>query len=445
MNHKKNGVAGMSDKKTEEKLSVVEKVNRYINNKSKRWKIVVGVISIIALILFAAGTFAFPFIKFSSKYNTLMICIWSIMSILFFGIVTLLFILDKWNNKNEVEKLKKDKFIYIYSHGLTVVVFAITLLLSFLNNSFNCKFNILNILFFSAIGFFIIGFIISSFINDKKKFFKVTGKSIILLFAVFCILSGFYQIEPANEIEKTTRIARMILIVGGFSIVIVMACLTISNWISDVAKKNKSFNTLFAITLFVGCIILSTIIILNLPYDEKVIGNIVAVFAGVVGGVLTLVGVLMEIRHQEKVRKEEKLERDIENKNQRIREITPIMGVYNVFQEGDKVKSFNYYVDSSYVISNFLFVACVKNTDKIGFLVEGIEVNNKLYQNVNNDEYIDKNTMFAIKLYSDKYFVIDSCYLLVKDIDLNKHRYKIEFNNKGNFLRAISIREVPND
>lgn len=420
----------MSDKKTKEKLSIAEKINGYINNKSKCWKIAVGIISTIVLILFAAGTFTLPFIKFSSRYNKLMICIWLLLCVLFFGIVTFLFMLDRCNNKNEVEKLKKDKFIYIYSHGLLVVIFAITLLLSFLNNSFNCKFNILNILFFSAIGFFIIGFIISSFINDKKKFFKNTLKSILLLFAVFCILSGYYQIEPANEIEKSTRIARVILIVGGFSIVIVMACLTISNWISDVTKKNKSLNALFAIALFVGCIILSTILILNLPYDEKVIGNIVTVFAGVVGGVLTLVGVLMEIRHQERVRKEDKLE-----------EYKPWFTAYTDWVGEDiktnTVKCYmfsrneneNLYIHENHAINKLSKSGVLyeiphiifKNTDQSNFIIKKITINGcESYQKNNIIRKSDDFYLYNLLIIDDDGSIPE---VLIHTVDILKNKY----------------------
>ena len=222
-------------------------------------------------------------------------------------------------------------------------------------------------------------------------------------------------------------------------------------------RNNKKLNSLIAILLFVFGILLLTIIILNLPYNENIIGNIVTIFAGVVGGALTLIGVLMEIKHQEKVRKEEKLEKD----NEKKMEYKPLFTIVNYLttSRGNNLRNFVIKHDKCYNYSSLkeyklndnerfyrVNAILLQNSDNSNFilksiLIDGVKINNKEKVLINkNDNIVIRN--FEYILSSNENF--PQICMEVEDVLGNDYYYKIVLDREEDNLIAIDAIEVKN-
>lgn len=274
-----------------------------------------------------------------------------------------------------------------------------------------------------------------NFINDNNK--NTVYHMLLKQFILFVLIDLFYM---AFIIESLV----WKFIFGGILLVYIYYHLAYA-FVINIKFEDKILKFIikygFVQDLLI-CIALTIYLIYVIP-NETIQNIVLNVISAVYGGLFTLCGVMFEIRNQEKIRKIEKLEQEKEKKEQRIREITPFIGTYTYFKEGIDIKYLEYWYGVKNLYYNF--VGNFKNSDKVPFLIDGIEIDGEFYRNVYNEEYIEKGKHFSIKIYIDDNLKINKCYLLIKDIDLNNHKYKIKFNDEGNFLRAVSIREVTND
>ncbi len=433
----------MLDKKTEDKKDkAVEYWNLFnIKEDKSKWLMLTSILYMIISIASLGISLVFPFIRFKSSIRIGMIIMWCLSIALFwFNAVRMDIITRKYNEKKQKE-YEQDKFVYIWSIITSILTVTGTLLCSFFNRSFGTRFNLLTIPIAISILMIALVIIIIAIANDKKKFFIDLGKSLLFIISILMVASGFYQIESPSEISQTTRIARMILITGGSSILLVMSIQSISKLISMNDRNNKKMNSLIAILLFVFGILLLTIIILNLPYNENIIGNIVTIFAGVLGGALTLIGVLMEIKHQEKVRKEEKLEKD----NEKKMEFKPFFTAFAVSGLQEKRDDIRYYdvsdVASGHIIAKkedvfdilgdnkvcHLYGLTFQNSDQSNFVIEKISIDG--VESFNRDCLVRKNDEFYIceSFILTKDELIPDVKIYTRDILNNRYVYKIEF------------------
>lgn len=410
-------------------------MNKDSKEKSKFWTYAKPIIFVIVSLCALGITFSFPFIRFSNKIRIFMLILW-LLAIIYVWIQVVR--VDKIKRQKE-QKIKQDKLVYIWSIATAILSFSSILLFSFLNHSFNTNFNVITLPIGIAVLMICLFSVIISVAENKKEFFKGLGKILLYSFLLTLLTTGL-MIKNEPNLTDIQRWASLIAIALGAIPLLAISILWISKILNtEVKSKNElTIKYILFIIVIIAILIFVPVLILNMPISNTLADSLITVFSAVAGGSLTLIGVWMEIRHQDKVREKER-------KEQRKKEISPIIGVYNSFKANTDYKGFNYFEDKNNW-TDFIFVACLKNTDKTGFIITGIQVNGTIYENVENDQYVDKGQHFSIKLYTSHYFNIDNCYLLAQDIDFNNHKYKLELNKEANFYRAISIREeVEND
>lgn len=168
---------------------------------------------------------------------------------------------------------------------------------------------------------------------------------------------------------------------------------------------------------------------------------ILAIVAAVYGGLFTLCGVVFEIRNQEKVRKEEKVEKD----NEKKMEYKPFFTGFTIIGLKDKSDDIRYYdlsnKEDSHIIAKQedlfdkvevkkicrLFGLTFENSDQSNFVIEKISVDG--VESFNRDCIVRKNGRFFI---CDCFILTDEerlpeVKIYTRDILKNRYIYKLDF------------------
>lgn len=153
--------------------------------------------------------------------------------------------------------------------------------------------------------------------------------------------------------------------------------------------------------------------------------------SSLIGGGLTLAGVIITISHSNKTIRNEIMNKykpsfklrnpmdDFDFKNSKI-----IM-----FKKGNSSKN------------SKLILGMSTNTDKANFEIDAIYINNEYYR-IDVNRYIAKSEDFDLSLCIDKDLTIETLELKVLDEQNNVYRYKLEF--KSNVKGNIEVNKVIN-
>ena len=184
--------------------------------------------------------------------------------------------------------------------------------------------------------------------------------------------------------------------------------------------------------------------------DQSLFNSVMGVYAGVLGGLLTLAGVSWTIKNQEHVRQKQY----IKEKQREMLKYKPYFsgGSEKFIKPTSKVqfdlkfsKSLTYKevsgqpLDKSYCIYYMVPIKFV-NSDNSNFIIEKITINNEDCSQKNI--LINKNGEFYIKGFDyiiDKRDVIPEIKIYIKDFLENKYIYKINFNCKVEKLGCLFL------
>ena len=167
------------------------------------------------------------------------------------------------------------------------------------------------------------------------------------------------------------------------------------------------------------CFITIMINIFKLIFEDTFKTIILPIICSLIGGGLTLLGVVITIKH------ENKINRSNNNLNNK-----PLFYSKNVINKNKRLSldtdiSCSFY-DSNHESKMIGLYGVIKNTDKALLIMKKINVNSKEYYPDNT--IFEKDKLISINLYVDqKLKKSDKIKLIISDINGNEYTYKILF------------------
>lgn len=395
----------------------------------------------------ALGFFILPFFNYGVGVSrTVVTVIYGICCIAYFVLFHIaLKNFKKINIIEDAELLKNKKLSKainiagkIFSLLLTYFVFTII----FLKSNYFIQIYFYDIIIYCLLGFFVLCIIlvcISMFLDESKKF---THEIFNLCILVGCFIS-------VVAFLKTDMLIYLLL---GFPIIVIDAFLYVilASLLPHQMQQNI-FGKLNMCLLAILIIILGGIAIYLLGLDKEVVDNIFVVYGAIIGGSLTLFGVLFSIKHQEKTRQDERhLQfkphfRLISQSYHSSFEKSTEQAVYEInFEESsEKIKNqlFNQNPPKKgykrIEFANFV----LENSDFSNFYLKEIIVNN---QSTKLDYFIRKSdsAIFRTTYIDFRKNNEVAIYLIVEDLESKKYKYKVLFEEKEKQYVIKNMEEI---
>lgn len=214
----------------------------------------------------------------------------------------------------------------------------------------------------------------------------------------------------------------------------------------------KASNFLQLALFIVSVIMLMALLVSTLyfwfwdPSNTDIFSSIMGVFAGLLGGVLTLTGVAWTIKRQEEVRKEDIAKREKERKQEEIAKAKPIFShtlLLNKPNLQDKPKCLAQF-EKDMVINTY---AQIDNSENSAIILKKIYYDK--WRDINGNTLILKNRTiylcFDLKAKNGAEHNI-ICYLQVQDLLSNNYYYKLRFTQLKDDLNVLfDIQEIPKE
>lgn len=147
---------------------------------------------------------------------------------------------------------------------------------------------------------------------------------------------------------------------------------------------------------------------------------IIPIVAALLSGGLTLIGVLISIKHENKKRQEEK--KDL---------IKPLFYLISPKQDYNYKTTTTYYFKNDNLESDGCIEIILKNTDNAIMILDSIQIEENTYY-PSNGNVVDKNIIFYSYVYVDKETKIDdktNMIMIVRDSNGNAYKYKLGYRN----------------
>ena len=151
--------------------------------------------------------------------------------------------------------------------------------------------------------------------------------------------------------------------------------------------------------------------------DEIISNIIIPIVSALIGGGLTLIGVLLTIKFENKKRKEEIR---IANK--------PLFYLIDPMQNYDSKRTTDFEFSAEGIETSGFLEIIFRNTDNAILLFDYISIGNQKYYSQNGN-IVDKNTTFCIYLYPDKNIKVNENDIIfsINDSLNNNYKYKLGF------------------
>lgn len=165
--------------------------------------------------------------------------------------------------------------------------------------------------------------------------------------------------------------------------------------------------------------------------NEIIINIIVPLVSSLIGGGLTVIGVILSIRHENKMKKKE-----IQKENK------PFLYLINPLQEYDYKSVQQFVFDNKNIKSNGFIEVILKNTDNAIMIMNIVKVDDVDYYPCNG-RVVDKNTIICIRVAIDenienikKSTIIFS----ISDVMGNEYKYKLDYcNDDSKYIDVIEL------
>lgn len=173
---------------------------------------------------------------------------------------------------------------------------------------------------------------------------------------------------------------------------------------------NKSIFDILCIVLITSIVVIAIMLGMMNLFSVEIRNHFVAITSGLIGGLATLLGVILTLKSNKKVDEA----KEAENKTPEL--YAPIrFDICNAIY-------IKVYPESGYdKISNNKFY--LQNTDKTPFVVNSLEVNGNMYY-PRSMSYIDKNKLFCVNYYSKSN--VDKLCLHLESLDKKVYIYHIK-------------------
>ena len=160
--------------------------------------------------------------------------------------------------------------------------------------------------------------------------------------------------------------------------------------------------------------------------------NVISLISALIGGGLTLIGVLCTLKAQKK-----------EESNSRKLEAKPWLFSFDDRQEYDPTGMVSYRMEvggTYHFGTNSYFMGVIKNTDNGIALLDRVVTKNSIYY-PSCGNVVDKDTLFILSIVlANRTETLQDMYLFVKDIYGNSYRYELLQN--GNRFKLGICEEV---
>ena len=155
---------------------------------------------------------------------------------------------------------------------------------------------------------------------------------------------------------------------------------------------------------------------------EILIYIVIPIISACIGGGLTLIGVLLTMKYENKKRKEE-----IKAANK------PLFYVIDPMQQYDNKNSSDFdFVNEEIGTSRSFITIILKNTDKTILVLDYISINSIKYY-PKNGNIVDKNTIFNVYIHiptGEKVDYNSNIVFSIKDSVGNNYKYKLSYKDK---------------
>ena len=153
---------------------------------------------------------------------------------------------------------------------------------------------------------------------------------------------------------------------------------------------------------------------------------IVPLVAAVLGGSLTVWGVILTIKEDNKIRKE-----DIRIQNE------PLFYILDPNQDYDNtnIKEFDFKAIEQ--ATGYIQIL-LKNTDKTPFVLEYVNINGKTYL-PQNGTVVDKNDLFYLNIHTNDNFMankVNKAYIAIKDVLNIEYKYRLNYSKEKNYFAS---------
>lgn len=183
-------------------------------------------------------------------------------------------------------------------------------------------------------------------------------------------------------------------------------------------------------------------------YAPDIFASIMGVFAGLLGGVLTLTGVAWTIKRQEETRREDIAKREEERKQEEIAKAKPFIAPVYVDDPN------NISCDSGFTLNinenqkgEIKLLAVIENSDNANFSIKAFWYDGKwIVSDLNN--YVLKNKkiqiMAFVNKWSEQWEKPNVCYLKVADVLSNIYYFRLiyDFDVKKKVIYLRDIQEI---
>ena len=163
-----------------------------------------------------------------------------------------------------------------------------------------------------------------------------------------------------------------------------------------------------------------------MEFNEMLTLIIIPLVAAIVSGGLTVWGVILTIKEDNKIRKE-----DIRIQNE------PLFYILDPNQDYDNtnIKEFDFKAveDATGYIQILL-----KNTDKTPFVLEYVNINGKTYL-PQNGTVVDKNDLFYLNIHTNDNLMankVNKAYIAIKDVLNIEYKYKLNYSKEKNYFAS---------
>lgn len=163
-----------------------------------------------------------------------------------------------------------------------------------------------------------------------------------------------------------------------------------------------------------------------MEFNELLTMVIIPLVSAIIGGGLTVWGVILTIKEDNKIRKE-----DIRIQNE------PLFYILDPNQDYDNtnIKEFDFKsVEEAKGYIQILF----KNTDKTPFVLEYININGKTYL-PQNGTVVDKNDIFFVNVHTNDNLMsnkTNNAFMAIKDVLNIEYKYKLIYSKEKDYFAS---------
>lgn len=284
--------------------------------------------------------------------------------------------------------------------------------------------------------------IINNRIIEDKKVADVNSNDsckLILLSLSSVVLLWFFRSDLFTHLHSEFIMFERNVLIAFANFLLLAFCVNFVCAISYQKNKKILAMKLFFVSLL---LIFTTTISFFIWFDKDIANGLIVILAGIVGGMLTLLGVLWTIRREEQIRKDdEKIKNkpylvliqnlnnyDFPMKTIRVTDLKIEDNILSAFVAASEDES-TIIINDSNVKNIFSFERCiVKNSENAICVVKGIEIDN-IFMQLKNPFLLDKNEKFCL-FGKDIWFAIKkedfTASIIVADTNGNSYSISLE-------------------